>query len=181
MVVRGHVRVDRIERAGGVRETVVSAPNQLVYGYYDVIIELLGQEVATVPLKEKVHSMWIEMDNEGLPAPAATDTGPHTDSLVLLQAQFADADKTAISFPDSSRGLELRTIIDGTTYAGRTVVAAGLYTRGDADAPPDPTTWVPGGDGVRLVARQLLGPLPVTSGADLELIWTLTFAIEEDA
>jgi len=173
----GVIEVERVCKATGER-VATSRLNTLTDNMFDVLLELLGQLATTTPSNERLHSIWIETDNPTIPDVLGTDDGPDAGSTVLIQYVFEDVDKTFATVNTSIgplAAIACAVSIDGDTYDGSTVYAAGLYTRGTSSTPPNPALWTPGDAGVRLIARQLVGPLPIVSGFVFNLTWKIAF------
>jgi hypothetical protein len=175
--VHGHLKVT-LRHNDGRNEVVVDRSNQVTYLYLDRLAELIAQLASDPdPIDNSIHSLWIEASTIGVSAPTPNDQVPDANATIVAAKIFDDADivKTISS---NVRTVEFRATILESEAIGSTLEAAALFTRGTTGAlPADFDLYTAGADGIWMVARQLIGPIPKLGTFAVDFNWGMTFQI----
>lgn len=178
VLAEGWVEVHRTDKVTGVCDILVSRRNTLTDNLFDVLLDMLDQQPGVAPSNERISMIWLESDNPTPTTPSGTDVGPDPLSTIMLQHVLADGDRTRTTVSTTIGPLSaLRMVadVDGDVYAGEEVSAMCLFTRGSSATPPNPATWSDGDAGVRMIARQRVGPIPIVAGSIYSFVWAMGF------
>lgn len=175
--VTGHIKVT-LRHNDGRSEVVVDRPNQVTFHYLDRLTELISQLVLDPPPAENaIHSIWVEHSTIGVTAPTANDEVPDANATIVFQYEFLDADIFK-GLSGDIRSVTYRATIPDADAIGKTLVAAELFTRGNAGLPAG-NSFTSGQNNVFMVARQLIGPIEKLGTFAVDLDWTMTFQIAD--
>lgn len=173
LAFKGWVSVYRVEQDGA-KTLHRHKPNVLTQTFFDNALKLLRQADSDNASQRRAGSMWFEADNESMPLPQATDTGPHSASTVIAQVEILASSVTTATITTSEgamQAIRFTARLLGDDYAGQQLCAVGLYTAGDGDM-PDPDLYTAGQNGVYLLARQAQ-TLTIEAGAAWDFVWTI--------
>lgn len=176
--VHGHLKVT-LRHIDGRTEVVVNRTNQVTYLYLDRLAELISQVSGDPdPAENQIQTLWVEASTIGVSAPTPNDTEPDANATIVVVKNFDDADiiKTTSG---NVRTVEFRaTVLEGEAV-GSTLEAAELFTKGIIVPPakPDPVGYTAGQNGVWMVARQIIGPIPKLVTFAVDFNWGMTFQI----
>lgn len=173
LVFKGWVSVYKVD-ASGARSLHQCRPNVLTQTFFDNALKLLRQAESDNVTQRRAGAMWFEADNESMPLPQATDTGPHSASTVIAQIDILASSVTTATISTSQGAMQavrFTARLLGDDYAGQQLCAVGLYTAGDGDT-PDPDLYTAGQNGVYLLARQAQ-TLTIEAGAAWDFVWTI--------